>query len=459
MTYIFREMTKAIGTGIGVAAISMVVFFILAAASLLIPRDVIVNKIAQGFETGWVTTNDYPDERLGRDQYTDCVVFQMAMRDDAGFMEELASPRWYDMAPDEKEWSPCTWLKEAVDQNLDVTRPKLRYHRYIHGSTILTRFMLMISEVHTYRVSIKSLNYFLLFMPLVILVYQVLSRGNLSRSSLPQWTGRIILAATFPAFFAIEQNAMSVSRGPCSIILFLGLFVFVVWGPNCLASRKLWLLTAIFGALTAIIEFFDVGSPLGLALILGILALYGMDKGNESLPHASVKILGAAITYVTALITCLVLKIALAIGVYGNVVISDFLNQFSHRLGGKTWYGAESTAAEVFSRLLPHLDILVHNWQGSGQIIILLTAGLGVIGIIGLIMTLERRKFMPFIVLLAASLLVVPVWYLVFRNETADHAWIFVRLLAWPMSFSCVVFGYFVTMFYVNHRQGHALYR
>ncbi len=69
MIYVLRETTKAIGMGISVAAISMVVFFVFAAVSLLIPRDLIQSRIAQGFETGWVTTKDHPKDyqRLGRD--------------------------------------------------------------------------------------------------------------------------------------------------------------------------------------------------------------------------------------------------------------------------------------------------------------------------------------------------------------------------------------------------------
>ena len=135
MIHTLRETTKAIGMGISVAAISMVVFFIFAAVSILIPRDLIHSRIVQGFETGWVITKDRPNDyqRLGRDQYTDCLVFQMAMQDDDSFLEEWISPRKFLKSSPEEKLSPCTWLKEvAVDPDLDVARPKNRYHRYIH---------------------------------------------------------------------------------------------------------------------------------------------------------------------------------------------------------------------------------------------------------------------------------------------------------------------------------------
>ena len=89
----------------------------------------------------------------------------------------------------------------------------------------------------------------------------------------------------------------------------------------------------------------------------------------------------------------------------------------------------------------------------------LLAAVSGVIGIIGLLMPAKRRQFLPFYALLIASLLIVPVWYLIFRNHTAIHAWFMVRMLAWPMALGFAVFAYWATIFWLDHRQVRASHR
>ena len=50
-----------------------------------------------------------------------------------------------------------------------------------------------------------------------------------------------------------------------------------------------------------------------------------------------------------------------------------------------------------------------------------------------------------------SSLAVVPVWYVVFRNHTAVHAWFMVRMVAWPIAFSASLIVWWIVSGVTRH--------
>jgi len=445
---VLRIGLKATIFGSAGALICMAIFFAVVAVSLMVPGELIRGRILQGYDTQSVVTADYPDEfrTVGKDNWTDCVTFQMAIKGEGSFFEELISPRrFWKLSPEEKN-SPCAFLEEVVSHTRTASvRPEWRYHRYIHGSSILTRLFLIIFDVRTYRLILELSCYLLITGPILLRIRRIILNKNDPASTSHLDISLIVLSISFAVFYALDQYAMSISHGPASIIFLSALAVCLISDPSRWSHSQLLTRVAIFGSLTAIAEWLNGGIPLGVSLILGIFALYGIEylrQGNKPrLQQTFTNALAAVIAYLVAIITCFVIKLGLATIIFGGSVLNDFADGLIWRLGESEW-----TLKHVYWALNNNLHNIAFGSVFLSRLSFISAIILGITGVIGILMAFGRRQSIPFFVLVLTSVLVVPIWYMLFRNHTAIHGWFMVRILAWPIAMGFAVFSYWTAM-------------
>jgi hypothetical protein len=419
-------------TGAGVASCSVLALLGVTALTLQIPRERIVQELRAGFAEGSILPLNYPapDEywRLGRDQWTDCAILQMALRGDAPFVQELISPRRYLTVIEDPARGPCRLLREATDPAANASNLETwRYHRYLHGATVLTRIALWGTSVSGLREAIRISILGFGALAVAVAVWSLVSGYRRPAHAL----ATVSLVAVFLACFGIPQHAASISHGPPTALVVLGLSLVPFWDQA--KPIRLLVLAALFGSATAILEFLDGGSPLGLALVLGMSALDALDRRDTgdaaagSAPIVQTGV-GLALAYTTAIVTALGLKVALSRWAFGPEGSSSFLNQLAMWVGGSVWTLVD--AAEALDR---NIDVIVPLYDDAFRGLIVL---LGAACLFVLARVMRRRGGAGIVLLSVGSLAVVPVWYLVFRNHTTVHAWFMVRMVAWPIAFS-----------------------
>src|SRR4029453_3881971 len=155
-----RMFARSLVLGVAAACCCVVVFQCVAALTLLIPRERIVWQIRRGFAEGSIGTAHFPPRdqywRIGRDQWTDCATFQMSIRGDGSFLEELITPRRFSMPRETDPPAPCWLLQAAVSAEATAAAlPTWRYHRYLHGTTTLARIGLSTLSVRALREAIR----------------------------------------------------------------------------------------------------------------------------------------------------------------------------------------------------------------------------------------------------------------------------------------------------------------
>jgi hypothetical protein len=443
LTAWIRAACRAMSVAAFVATGAIVCFLAVTALTLLIPRERIAQQIREGFETGALIPASYPRPearwRLGWDQWTDCATLQMAIRGDASFLRELVTPRRYGSAADNPGF-PCRLLQEAVQSDLDdPDHGSWRYHRYLHGTTILARTGLRFLSVRGLRELIRIAV--LGFGAFAIGLAAWLAFSGRHRSTIGLCA--LTLAVVFLPLYGIPRHAASLSHGPTAALFILALALAPLIQVAHLGLNRLLVLAALFGSATAIMEFMDGGTPLGLALILGWSALVLLDQAVQGadrarLQQALLDSLALAVAYGGGIAVTFALKIALSILVFGAEGGSSFFEQLRLRIGDGGWtlFGTASALGKRLSVLAPL----------PNTVVMVLLAGTTAACLLALV-SLYRRVGSGYPLLLAVlSLAVVPVWFGVFRNHTTVHAWFMVRLVAWPVAFtwSLVVFAWIV---------------
>ncbi|MGA9396721.1 MAG: hypothetical protein WBV22_00560, partial [Anaerolineaceae bacterium] len=434
--------------GAGVALCSVLIFLGVIALTLEIPRERIMQELRAGFVESSILPLNYPLPRdywrLGRDQWTDCAILQMALPGDAPFSQELVSPRRYRTTTiGDPSQGPCRLLQEVTDPTSSTSGLQTwRYHRYLHGATVLTRMALWVTSVGRLRDAIKIAILGFGGFALAIAVWSLVSGYRRPAHALAATS----LMAVFLACFGIAQHAASISHGPPAALFVLALSLVPFWDQT--RPLRLLILAALFGSATAILEFLDGGSPLGLALILGMSALDSLDRTDSGRTTAGAAQIvqdgvSPAIAYGTAIVTALGLKIGLSRWVFGAEGSSSFFDQLLVWVGGSLW-----TVVDAARALNKNIGVIVPLGDNAFRLLLVVLAG-GCCFV--LLKTIHHRGGAGIVFLSVSSLAVVPVWYVVFRNHTAVHAWFMVRMVAWPIAFSASLIVWWIVSGVTRH--------
>jgi hypothetical protein len=440
-----RFLQVPILVGVAVLALHVV------ASYFSLDRDVAAAKahVVQAFERGQFTENPYqhPSVTIGSHQWNDCLITLMAI-DQRGDRARLTlSPviARIEGCPDhpQADTNPCAVLQSIVaGAKLD---PELyHYDRYVHGATVLLRYLLPHLEVGQIRSLYRTAS-----IGVLVLGFGLCLAGLARRTRVAEFAVVAVALAALMRFFGLEFFSQSLGHSPADLIIGCYLLALVVMLFASTGPVTVLLAAAIFGAFTIVFELFTGGVPLGLAIVLGLSSL--VVRPGSQLRGAPLA-LWAATAFLGAAGVVYVLKVLAVVAIADVGVLTDIVQRARYY----------SPAADTGFQLV-HFLRAVGGSVGvlAGGLSLLAWAALaggiaaGACGAHWLRHDATDPVTRQHAVLLAASVLPIPLWFLAFANQTAEHAWFIDRILVWPIAAG---FGLF-TLAIANRRSAPAVLR
>lgn len=411
---------------VGVAALALH----LLASHYSLDRDVSTAKarVVQAFARGQLTDNPFqhPSVTIGSHQWNDCLITLMAI-DQRGDRTRLTlSPIIAGITgiPDHPEASqnPCAVLHSlatGAEPNPDL----YHYDRYVHGAVVLLRYLLPHFDIAQIRKRYRAALTTVLAAGLGLCLV-----GLARRRRTPEFA---VLAVTFVAlmrFFGLEMFSQSLGHGPADLmigayLLAIVLMLFVSTGPLVVV-----LTAAVFGSFTMVFELFTGGIPLGLAIVLGLSSLAVRPESElRGAPLAA----WAATAFLSAAGVVYVLKALAVVAVADAGVLTDILER-------ARYYSPAADKGLQFDHFLRAIDKSIGVLAGGMTTLAwaALVGGIaaGAYGANWIRCNVRDPVRRQHAALLAASVLPIPAWFILFANQTAEHAWYMDRILVWPIA-------------------------
>jgi hypothetical protein len=401
------DLAYTAAVALAVALAAMLTFFVLNHASLGRGGQ---ERIAEAFAAGELIGRDFlpGDTRLGVHQYNDCLILGMAAEQRHSAAKLAVSPS----IPFMVGKSVCEELKS----NRRSGEPYY-YHNYIHGHTMLARYLLPVCGVEGMRALYKMALSLVLLATIAVCLLR-LTVGDFRP------TVFLVPLAGFLRLFGLETFGQSLSHGPSDLVL-VSFVAFLTFRAGELTRAGLVAAAAIFGALTMIFEFMTGGLPLGLAAIVGLSWF--------ALRSPSVRdCLAAALAFLVAAVGSLAIKLAAVAYVFGGAALLGIGQAAAHRVSGQIEVpGIEDRS--LLQAVVGNLGALTPGMDAAAGILVLLAVGFGAWALV--------QNSTPKIGLLAFSNLPIIGWLLFFQQHTIVHAWFMDRMLVWPIISGCLMFG------------------
>lgn len=386
-------------------------------------RDAYASGVLQDLD--WLPGNT----DIGRHQYNDCLIIYMALDQQAAPAELMASP--IKPMPGSSD-TMCSALRAFAGGDKAAGRTGVWYHQYIHGHTMLVRYLLPIVSVEAMRNLFHTVQT-LLIVAGIVLTMLALVRGRRPTESL-FW---LILFLAFSRWFGLESFGQSLSHGPSdAIILLYLLFLAVASSQGGLSRWASLIAAALFGSLTAIFEFLTGGIPLGLAIIIGGLPF--------ALPHSNPaeqvdRVIEAASAFCVAVLACLAFKLGLAFSVFGIDSFRESAAQLQVRMGMGS-PEAVPGLLEAVKKLVKGLNSLAAGMHVLAGAMLFAAIGFGAWGARTLVRIGDpatRARALH----LAASNLVIVAMLLLLWQHTVIHAWFMERIFVWTIGTGFALFA------------------
>jgi hypothetical protein len=364
-------------------------------------------RVAQAFAAGALDDRNFHrgDAISGYNQFNDCLIIAMALDQRAPRRQLAISPT----VPFAHDADVCLALHRGT-RNTAVF-----YHNYLHGPTVLARYLLPLLPVAQLR-ELYRLTLTLLLAGAIAVALRRLAGPADGRTR--ESAVLLIVLLTFARGFGLEVFGQSLSHGPSDTIV-AGFLAFAVTAGPTLTPPRAVVAAAVFGALTMIFEFMTGGAPVGLAIVIG-LTWFMLRPSDRRVRHVA----QAAGSFVLSCATCAALKVAAVAAVFGPAALADIAHRGAVRvagglppaLAGRWTVQAVAGSSEA---LMPGLGSLA-------ALLVILAAGFGARAALQL-RTSEAK-------LLLWSNLPIVVWFAVFRQHTIMHAWFMDRMLAWTIA-------------------------
>lgn len=395
-------------------------FFALSLVSLRTDRTALAVPINAAFGDGALDSHAswlQGDTGIGAHQYNDCLILYQALDDRAPVALRALSPLSVPLDTD----NACSALAAFAS---GAKAPPVRfYHQYLHAHTALARLLVPPLGVAGVRGLYK------LAITLTLLAgigYALL--GLVHRRSIPDQIVWLAIFLVFSRWFGLESFGQSLGHGPADLIpLVFLLFLQRASATVPITPRTAIIASATFGALTMQFEFLTGGIPLGLSVVIGALPLALPCRGDMA-----ITVIRSAFAYITAIAATAAAKLALVAIVFGPPTLIDLGHQFLFRTG----------IGSVASRDVPigWGEYWRHDWAGIEALapgMHLLAVGMLVVAVSAAgwgysqLRVAANAGMRLRAVALLASMLVPPLWMVVFWQHTAEHAWFMDRILVW----------------------------
>lgn len=419
-----------VGIPIGLAAFALLCF----AAWLSLGRDLPAARaqVTAAFQAGALQDAEYRagDTQIGWHQYNDCLILWQALDQRASAGQLAVSPL---LDPHREETSRCARLRAFADHGPAAAAPAPEfYHRYLHGHTMLVRFLLPILSVERIR-----LVYHLALTALVVAGLG-LSLWGLARRRRPAealfW---LIVFLAFARWFGLESFGQSLGHGPADIV-HLGFLLFLAAAGvrGGLGRRTALLACALFGAMVMSFEFLTGGLPLGLAAVIGGLPFAVRPDERQDLRRLLV---AAATAFCTAAIACYAAKIVLAVAVFGPASFFDTALQLQMRAGLGSRAGETVEFVSAVKKLLKGFQGLAAGMPALAFAMTALAAAAGLWGTRIALRTGDAALRDRAAALLLSNLAIVALLVLLWQH-TVIHAWFMHRTFAWTVATGLALF-------------------
>ncbi|HEY0834354.1 MAG TPA: hypothetical protein VGE72_10645 [Azospirillum sp.] len=457
------------------ALLAMTAYFALNLAATYADRDAATARIRQAAEAGdfarEVTLPLGDAEVLPRIAGNDCRVLAGVVFPYPSRVDEALSPRMTAEAPPVIPPSanglprpPCLRLITLAGMEDPGAAPGYVYHRYLHGHRLFARALTPYVPPLALGIITLVVTHALLLVLLGAALAQAAARGSDPGSGSGRERDHAFagLALAFLLFYGLGLFGLNFSLALPDVVI-LGFLLFAWRFPlGRLDERAFVLAVAGFGVLTAVFEFLTGGIPLGLAVLLGMVAL-GEAPDRRTLAWRAV--LGTAV-FGTAVAACFTIKLAFLVLYAGPGEAASFFASLSERTGGRFVYGltpadlgraqrfgfdlgaAEGHLLPSFAYLLFRLGEASHRIAfGSGALGIGVLAGTTVLVPVLAALGLRRRGGggdgaavrRAETVLLLLTPLVLLLWFAAFVNHTILHAVWMVRVLVWMPALAAVL--------------------
>ncbi|HYH23007.1 MAG TPA: hypothetical protein VD995_30720 [Azospirillum sp.] len=467
-----RALVLACAGTVLLALLAMAAYFALNLAATFIDRDAATARIRQAAEAGDFA-RDVPlplgaDEVLPRIAGNDCRVLAGVVFPYPSRVDEALSPRMTAEEPPVIPPSanglpkpPCLRLITLAGMADPGAAAGYVYHRYLHGHRLFARVLAPYVPPLALGAITLVATHALVLVLLGAALAQAAARGGAgSAPGRARDHAFAALALAFLLFYGLGLFGWNFSLALPDVVI-LGFILFAYRYPlGRLGERAFVLTVAGFGVLTAVFEFLTGGIPLGLTVLLGMVAL-GEAPDRRALVWRAV--LGTAV-FGTAIAACFAIKLAFLVLYAGPGEAATFFASLSERTGGRFVYGltpADLARAQHFGfdlgaaegRLLPSLAYLLFRLGEASHRIAFGSGALGTAVLAGatvLVPTLavlawrapagaDARLPRAETVLLLLTPLVLLLWFLAFVNHTILHAVWMVRVLVWMPALAAVL--------------------
>ena len=448
MALSFLSLARRAAAGLGAACLAAVLATLVLTAMLyvmqLLPRAGITTHIRLSFTNGalqeydWLLNNDH----LGVNQYCDCLVIQMfffrraAWADTVGptvVFNDRPVPLWAD---DGKPLSECTIARAAAFSEapfaLYPAQAYFAYSRYIHAFRLPAYLLLAMVDVgvirHLYRWLAFGVLLLLLVLHLLGMLWWVESTDDRARvgAQVRQGVFFVTLALCFMRFYGLHLFAPSLTHAPSDILIFVAIAVVSLLNITRLSDRGLCILCGLFGAGAFAFDFLHGALPLGLAVLIGCVAMKAEQHSSAGQRAMAVFLAGSS--FVVGAGAALLTKIVTVAVTFGPQAMTDFVAQLHYRMTGGGF-----PLLVLWRRLTESLEGIFFEDVYLSRVLLLGTGACLIIAY-GIALACATRAAAVQAHGLVVSVLVIGLWYVVFRNHSVIHAGIMVRLLVWPLT-------------------------
>jgi hypothetical protein len=441
--YSVRRAVAGLGAAVLAAVLATLALTALLYAMQWLPRAGILAHIRSSFTNGALQEQDWlvHNDRLGLNQYSDCMLIQMFFFRREAWADTVAPivvfndwpvPLWAD---DGEQLSECAIARTAAFSEapfaLYPAQSYFPYGRYMHAYRLPAYLLLEQFDVgairRLYRMMAFGMLVVILVTQLLVMLWRAERAEDRSRAGphVLQGSFFVILSLIFIHFYALELYALSLVQAPSDILIFGAIAVIALRPITSTAHRMLCGLCGLFGALIFAFESLYGALPLGLAALIGCSAMKA-DR-HSSAGQIATAVCLAGVSFVVGAGVALLVKLVTLAVTFGPQELTGFFSQLNYRMTGGGF-----SLSDLWRSLGESMDVIFFEDYRASRAFLFGT-GLYLIVAYGIALAHATRAAAVQAHGLLLSVLVIGIWYLVFRNHSVIHAGAMVRLLVWPL--------------------------
>lgn len=392
-------------------------------------KDVLTHEISNAFASGALITDNYvnTDHRRGKYIFNDCLILQILLiKKDSLFSDVVTSHILKD-----KVAEPCATLKRAVT-NGPHSFDTYAYSRYFWGAKALVGLALPFASIDSIKFFLSLLVYIVLLCAAGISIFRFFSKLNSAPSS-PVTIFVIVICLL--TLYDLRDFSVTFSHGFSELVIAIYLLYSAIWPGKLLTNHDgtPWRLI-LFGAFTAWFELLT--GPMVMAIGLAVLVEHAHAVDRTKAIARAFRV-GFTVA-LSVIFTLLWLQFFVALfGDSRNVL--QFIYHLLLRMQvhlifdvpvEKSWQIKENmhnyTPTEVVNAVLDCMKLLTYDNAAAAKWLFL--CSLVCLSVCVIVAKFERFYF-QLIAVYGLVFFFLIVWYFVFSNHTAIHAFMMVRPL------------------------------